>query len=621
MTAAPDESNIVPLHKTPLTVAPPPPSGARAAVARLADRPLPTPGQLGASARWWTTAFARLVPRVPLLLVKELWPITVGLGRVLRGWSRWVACAELAAQVKQAEGNQASKDGIWLEKRKSARLIVSLVVAAATIGVGVWLWLAQPMWGAAVAIAVLVVLDAVGRSGKEAAPKQVLLPTGPIVEGIPLSTLRAEIVQSFELMGIEATIGMPFPVDHGWTVDYHTRAAIEDDHMRQLERDLNIRRNGITQIMEKGQAARGVLHVMLRDPLAEVVLSPDPGDLSIYAPLPLGVTASGEVWNEHFLRTHFATIGASQSGKSSCFWQVIDVLRRCPEVELDGIDLTNGPVFGATRRAMRRRATDEVSAKKVLQEAVALCKKRNAELNRLSEADDTPDDFEEKWQPTAEDPQRVILIDEFARLAEDEELLGFVEYILRYGAKAAVVIGLAGQGGGVGDFGKSIIRAQVMLKILFACARMDVLSIFGKDARDIGYRPDLLEPANGEEINDAGKCFVMSARSKTPEMRRAYRLEQAEVRRRDRERGFRDRHAEALDAVEVPLVLDLLERLIAGRDFLPTQEVLDHDDCEWPTAKGLANALVPFRIAPDQHRQTKVRGYWAADIHRAIREL
>lgn len=621
MTAARDESNVVALRKTPLTVAPAPPSGVRGVVARLTDRPLPTPVQVGASARWWVTALARLVPRVPLLLVKELRPITIGLGRVLRGWSRWVACTELATQVKQAEGNQASKDGIWLEKRKSGRLIVSLVVAVAMAGVGVWLWLAQPMWGGAVAIAVLVVLDAVGRSGKTDAPKQVLLPTGPIVEGIPLSTLRAEIVQSFELMGIEATIGMPFPVDHGWTVDYHTRAAIEDDHMRQLERDLNIRRNGITQIKEKGQAARGVLHVMLRDPLADLVPSAELEKQSVYNPLPLGVTASGQVWSESFLRTHFAVIGASQSGKSSCFWQTIYVLRLCPEVELDGIDLTNGPAFGACHRALRRRATDESSAKRILEEAKALCMKRNTELTRLAEADDTPDEFEEKWQPTVEDPQRIILIDEFARLTEHDDLISLVEYILRYGAKAAVTIGLAGQGGGVEDFGKSIIRAQVMLKILFACSRQDVLSVFGKDARDSGYRPDLLEPAQGEETNDAGKCFVMSSRSKTAEMRRTYRLEQAEVRRRDRELGSRDRHADALDAVEVPPVLDLLERLIAGRDFLPTQEVLDHDDCEWPTAKGLANALVPFRIAPDQHRQTKVRGYWAADIHRAIREL
>uniref|UniRef100_UPI00329A132D hypothetical protein n=1 Tax=Salmonella enterica TaxID=28901 RepID=UPI00329A132D len=77
-------------------------------------------------------------------------------------------------------------------------------------------------------------------------------------------------------------------------------------------------------------------------------------------------------------------------------WQIVDSLRRCPEVKLFGIDLTGGPAFGAPRRAFSDRAFDAEAAHAILDRAIRECKRRNAELRRRAEADDTPDDFEEK---------------------------------------------------------------------------------------------------------------------------------------------------------------------------------------------------------------------------------
>jgi hypothetical protein len=622
----PPGAEVVQLHKTPTPTPPVPlevdraPSKARTAVARITDRPLPSRRQVVASTSWWARTLAKLIPLAPVLLARELRPILRGIGKVATGWSRWAACAELAEAAKKAEGNERSKAGERLENRKAARTKVSIGLGVLVLGIGVWALFARPWWLLGIGILAVAVFDLIGRAGQDPTEKPILLPTGPIVEGVPLSSLRAEIAKSLLEVGIEATVAMPMPVEHGWTVDYHARQAVEDDHLRQVERDLNIRRGGITQIVARGQAAVGQMQVMLRDPLAATVDSPEPGGLSVYDLLPLGVTASGGVWSEKFLRTHFTVIGASQSGKSSSLWQITDVLRRCPEMELDAIDLTEGPAFGASRRAFRKRGFDEDSAQRILTEAKELCQRRNAELNRLAEDDDTPDDYDEKWQPTAAEPQRTILIDEFARLAENKDLLPLVEYLLRYGAKAAVTVGIAGQGATLADFGTSIVRAQVMLKILFACSRRDVLDLLGKDARDGGYRPDLFEPANGTDIQDAGKCFVMSANSRTPEPRRAYRLEQAEVRRRDRQLGGRP-SAGAVDAVEVPEVLALLERLVGAREHLPTQEVLDDDACRWATAKALATELAKYGVTPEQDRQTKARGYLRVDIERAIRNL
>jgi hypothetical protein len=610
----------------------PAPSRARALVQRW-DRPLPDRAQLAARARWYGrhggVAARNWLLHLPLLALRELRPIGRGIGRIASGWARWANATEWATAAKAAEGNERAKAAQRLEAARSGRRRVSLAAALLLAAGACWAYVAAPALLVVAVLALVVVCDAVGRRGVEGAPRITVLPAGPITEGTPLSTLRAQIETTLVGLGVpedDIAVEQPTPVTGGWTARYWCRHALTDDHLRGVERDLQFRRGAVSIVVDRGNAARGVMSVMPDDPLDRVVESPEPDALTIYRPLPLGVTAGGQEWSEQFLRTHFAAIGASQSGKSSWMWQATDALRRCPEVELDAIDLTEGPAFGATRRAFRRRAFDEDSARRVLTEAVALCKQRNAELQRRAEDDDTPDDFEEKHQPTVDDPQRVVMIDEFARLAEDEELLKLVEYLLRYGAKAAVVVGIAGQGATLADFGTSTVRAQVMLKILFACSRRDVLDLLGKDARDAGYRPDLFEAAAGGAINDAGKCFVMSATSRTPEPRRAYRLEQAEVRRRDRALGRRDTSAGAVDAVEVPPALAVLERLAAGREHVPTAEVLAELGDGW-TAKRLATALAEHGVAPVQYRpdpddpDRKVRGYRAGDVARAIRSL
>jgi hypothetical protein len=617
-----------------------------------AARPLPSRRQVVQSAGWWARHLAQVVPWLPILVFKELRPILRGVGDLLGRWARWASAADKHEYAKLAEGNIAAKLGTAASKSTSARRWISLVLFAAATGATVWVWLTHREIVIGGAIVVAAGLDWYGRRINTApgAPI-VVLPTGPIVEGIPVSSLRASIEESFTNQGVgDVTVAVPAVTEHGWSVHYHSTQPLDDDHLRQLERDLNIRRGGVTQIKDAGQAARGVLNLALRDPLAQVVFSPEPDELTIHRPLPLGELAGGAEWREHLLRTHFAAVGRSQSGKSSFMWQVTDALRRCPEQELDCIDLTDGPAFGASRRAFRKRAFTEDDAHRILDEAIALCKRRNAELKRLAEADDTPDDYEEKWYPTVAEPQRTILIDEFARVAATkdskddngkavpfgETLIGKVEYILRYGAKAAVTVGMAGQGGTLDDFGTSVVREMAMLKVMFACGRADVLWLFGKDARDEGWRPDLYEPANGSSVNDAGKCYVQSAMSLTPEPRRAYRLDQAEVRRRDRVLGSRPgtspRFADAVDAVEVPAALAAVEAAFAtagNPERIPTVELLDllTDAGLSFTADSLADELRPAGLRSRDKRwrpspgENAVRGYYREDVERAVRSL
>lgn len=600
---------------------------------------LPSPTHVKHSVRWWLTYGAKhlvaLALKAPYLLLLELLPICRGLGRFVSGWVSWCAVSHYTEATKVAEGSDRAKHAEKLEKARSSRRKLSFVALLLLGGGSWWAAVAQP-WGLALAgVILIVVFDCVGRVGREKSEAPIVFPRSHLAEGMPLSSLRAELQRILEFEGFDpdsTVVDLPMPVRNGWRVPYHSRAAIEDTHLRLIEPALQIRRNGITQVKDPGNSALGELWISLVDPLADEVESPDLPAQTLFGPLPLGINANGGVWCESFLRTHFTVTGKSQSGKSSLFWQIIKVLRKCPEVEMDSIDLTGGPAFSSCFRAFRKQAITEDEAKAVLTQAVDLITARAAELSRLARADDTPDEFDEKHRPTPDQPQRVILIDEGARVTENKELLPLVEFVLRYGAKCAVTLGIASQGGGLDDFGSAIVRGMAMLKILLACSRQDVLSMFGKDSRDEGYRPDLLRAYQGPELpHDAGKCFVQSATSAEPEMRRAYRLEQHEVRRMDRELGSRPASfVDAEDAAEVPDALAAIEAafLDAGRaEFLPTSVIvewtrgsLDVDD------KGLAELLAECELRPARERRryqgsNPLRGYLWADVEAALRRF
>ena len=607
----------------------PDPPGAGWLVERSA---LPSPERVVRTVKWWCTRgalhLAALALKTPYLALRELWPIFRGLGRVTSLWVEW--CSARSHKQGLKEATDATQKGIEkYESRKEGRRRLTLLAGLTLFGLGLWAYLANPLILLLAGFAVVGMLDAVGRRGLDRDPV-IVFPTTSLTADAPLSMLRAELQRVLEIDGFDpttTTVGMPIPIKNGWRVPYHAGSPIEDVNLRQIERSLQWRRNGVSQVRNVDNAALGELWISLVDPLAEVLASPELPPQSIYDLLGLGRCANGGEWVESFLRAHFLLVGASRSGKSSLFWQIIKVLRMCREVELDSIDLTNGPCFSACRRAFRKRAVDEKGAREILTEAITLIKSRVAELSRLAEDDDTPDDFEENFQPTPEQPQRIILIDEGARVTENPALLPLVEYILRYGAKAAVVLGFASQGGGNDDFGSSIVRNQIMLKIMMACSRMDVLQVFGKDARDAGYRPDLLEPAQGEEVRDAGKAFVQSAASSTPEMRRAFRLTQADVRRLDREMGQRV-DVGVIEATEVPTILVDVEQAFAMADNpeqMPTKELLAllTEYGHQLDGRQLAEALAPSKLRPNARwRPTpgaeSVRGYALADVRAAL---
>jgi hypothetical protein len=595
---------------------------------------LPSVERVVRTIRWWLTRgslhLLALALKTPYLALRELRPISRGLGRVTHAWVMWCSAKTHGQGLKDA--TDATQKGIEkYESRKEGRRRLTFLILLLLLGLGLWAYFTRPQALILAGLVLVGVLDAVGRRGLDRDPV-VVFPTTALTADAPLSMLRSELQRVLEIDGFDpvtTTVGMPIPIKNGWKVPYHAGAPIEDDNLRQIERSLQWRRNGVTQVRDAANAALGELWISLTDPLAEVIDSPETAPKTIYDLLGLGMCANGAEWVESFLRAHFLLVGASRSGKSSLFWQIIYVLRKCAEVELDSIDLTNGPCFSACRRAFRKRAVDEKGAKEILTDAIKLIKERVAELSRLAEDDDTPDEFDENFQPTREQPQRVILIDEGARVTENKELLPLVEYILRYGAKAAVVLGFASQGGGNDDFGSSIVRGQIMLKIMMACSRMDVLSVFGKDARDAGYRPDLLEPAQGDEVRDAGKAFVQSAASATPEMRRAYRLTQADVRRRDRELGVRI-DVGIIEATELPTILVDVEQAFAAADNpdrMPTAELLSRlgEYGHELDGRQLATLLRPLKLTPGNERwrpspgAEPVRGYYLDDIQSTLR--
>lgn len=633
----------------PLKATPKPDSGSelgtiRAALERHAGT-LPGHGQLKECIKWWCTEGLKhvgvLALKAPYLILAEIKPICIGIGRVSTAWARWRFATTYIEHASQGDSGELAKYAKDIEAKRSARLKISIGVGVVLVGVAWWAVVKHPDYVLATSLGLVVVFDCVGRAGREKSESPIAFKPSRISEGMPLSSLRASIKELLiDSLGFDeqhTEVGQPMPERHGWRVPYQARQSIEDSHLRDLERALQVRPGGMLPIKDRENSSLGELIISLRDPLEEQVTPPDDIEpLSIFDMLPLGKSAGGDVWCESFLRTHFLMAGKSQAGKSSLFWWIIDVLRRCREVELDGIDLTHGPAFSAPWRAFRKRAFTEEDAHTILDEGIVLAKKRIAKLSKLAEADDTPDGFDEKHRPTPQEPQRVILCDEAAMTTSNKELSPKLEWLLRYGAKGAVVVGMAAQGGGLDDLGTQIIRGMAMMRILFACTRQAVLDIFGKDARDSGFRPDLLKPYQGDNLpHDAGKCFVQSAIQQDPEMRRAYRLEQSDVRRRDREIGFRPNYGtapgeveEPIDAHEVPPMLAAAEKVFADAgnpEWLPTQHLLpalqemgfgDLTEIGLRAGLGLGNEAKDRRRINGQGNP--VSGYLLAPIQKAL---
>lgn len=584
---------------------PPAPVRLPAQLVRAADHHVPTPRRAVAVTREYAPVTARALAWSPLTLpwwlLRQLGHAYRGLDRVLDARAAWIADPEQRAALR-AEGIDPTEAARLRDKaveRSGNRRRTSATLTGVALFLAASLFVVSWQAGLALLGMVLVLLVVKGRRpAPDAGAPEVQVRVGPIRPGMTLRSV-ADSVQGIALvMGIDDLLVQqprPFVDGEGFDMRVQTSDPLVADTLREFERRLRVPHGSIAVVTDPGDSSIRDLRITLLDPLETMSgrTEPEFDAASVREPALLGKVSNGRRYDEVFAGSHVQLIGKSRSGKSSALWRICRLIASWYDATAVGIDVTRGPAFTAVRGVLDDVAFDYDGAVRLLREARDEAQDRIDTLARRAESDDPADDeADENHTPTIEQPQRFVMIDELnalvtmSRLAAAEagnraglgEAVELIEWLLRYGGKARVNLVLSGQSSKGSDYGTTTIRDQITIAIVFACAREDVLRVLGKDARDDGWRPDRLRPAQDTEVRDAGKCYTLSARNGDPLARRVFRYSQGEVRRFAREyrayRGIGGGTA-PVDAVVIPAPLAQLAALFAELrvDRIPSEVV------------------------------------------------
>lgn len=642
---------LEPVHAEPV----PEPTSRAYQLVKRAARPLPHPRRAGRVTWYWTQAVAGLLPWMPVYAARELKPIFRGLGRVLSGWARWVTAANRKKAAR--EGEPSKKTALLAtsaERAASARMWGSAVFG--TIGAGglIWVWNTHPGYLYAAAVLLVAVLDVVGRAATE--PAAASPPAMPRIlsEDVPLRQVEASVLAALEREGFPpGSVGVAEPMwwdetRRQYEISLSLADQLRPEHLRAVERAIGARDHSIRNLATDTATLRKLI-IRVGDPIGgaqECAWIPT-GTLSFADPLPLGRSSGETPMEVRFLGAHCAVVGRTRSGKTEgLLWTLIDRLAACRDVIIWGIDLQAGPAFPLWRGVIQRVAYTADDALALLEAAIDEMGRRKKILTALAESDDEEDEDAGTVWTAALGAFLEIIIDEFALTATFNgqggriDLLSPLEEIIRTGLKFGVHLILATQKTGNSDFGSSVMQTQIGIKILLSCRETDTVTMLDTAARDAGWSPHLLQPAQDTDPADAGKCYISGPAHTTPDIYRADYWPRGSVKPRARRRladglptlsGARA-ELDTLDAVEVPPVLVAVEaafRDAGDPEKLATAELLAMlADAGWRLDEmSLADALRPAGVRRRDQRwrpstgANPVRGYWLADVHDAIRRL
>jgi S-DNA-T family DNA segregation ATPase FtsK/SpoIIIE len=256
-------------------------------------------------------------------------------------------------------------------------------------------------------------------------------------------------------------------------------------------------------------ANRCELRVLDLDPHAGAITWPGPSVTSITEPIDLGPFEDAAPCRVSFLRRHGLVGGSTGSGKSGGLNVVMGNLVACPDAVVWGIDLKRGMELGPWAACLDRLATTPDQARALLADAVAIVQARAAEL--AAEGRRT-------WEPSPDAPVLIIVIDEYAELADDAaEAMPDADTVARLGRAVAVTLIAATQRPTQKAMGQGAVRSQMDLRIAFRVReRKDVDLILGQGMLAAGWQ--------AHTLNAPGKFMVSDPEHTSQKRARAYLL-------------------------------------------------------------------------------------------------
>ncbi|GAA4955931.1 FtsK/SpoIIIE domain-containing protein [Actinoplanes utahensis] len=274
-----------------------------------------------------------------------------------------------------------------------------------------------------------------------------------------------------------------------------------------IESALGTRPGAVRVEQDPAHAGRCTMRVLAADPHAGAIPWPGPTSRSLADPIELGVFEDATPVRVPLLRRHALIGGTTDSGKSGVLNVVLGNLAACTDVVLWGIDLKGGMELRPWAPCLARLATTPDEAAELLADAVAVLDAR---------ADAAGRDNTRVWKPTPTAPALVIVIDEYAELADTApDAVGHAESIARRGRALAVDLLAATQRPTQKAMGGGALRSQMSVRVcLRVRERRDVDLILDKGMLSAGWHAHTLDAP--------GKFYVLADGHNQPRRARAY---------------------------------------------------------------------------------------------------
>lgn len=261
-------------------------------------------------------------------------------------------------------------------------------------------------------------------------------------------------------------------------------------------------------------ANRCELRVLDRDPHADAIAWRGPSVRSITEPIDLGPFEDAEPCRVLFLRRHALIGGATGSGKSGGLNELLANLAACTDVVIWAIDLKRGMELQPWAGCIDRLATTPDQAAALLADAVTVLYARAQHLTSIGKRE---------WEPSERMPVLVIIIDEYAELAEQApRALRHADTIARLGRAPAVTLIAATQRPTQKVMGQGAVRSQMNIRLSFRIEEQrDVDLILGQGKLTAGW--------HAHRLNAPGKFLLWSPEHDTPRRARAYLITDDDV--------------------------------------------------------------------------------------------
>jgi S-DNA-T family DNA segregation ATPase FtsK/SpoIIIE len=357
----------------------------------------------------------------------------------------------------------------------------------------------------------------------------------------------------------------------GWRARLSLRAGqtVADviAHVPAIESGLGTRPGAVRVEPDPAHAGRVLMRVLAADPHAKSVPWPGVSVRSITQPVTLGVFEDATPVRISLLRRHGLLGGIAGSGKSGVLNVIVANLAACADVVLWAIDLKGGMELQPWAACLDRLATTPGEAARVLRDAVAIVEAR---------AQATAQDKARVWEPSTHRPALVIIVDEYAELAEHAPTaVECADSVARRGRAVAVTLLAATQRPTQQAMGRGAVRSQMDVRVcLRVRERRDVDLILGQGMLTAGWAAHTL---------DAPGKFLLSAQGhEVPRRARAYLVTDEDVRQEaarwaPSQPGLDELSAAALGAAHIGAEGDLGEVV----DAEIVDDIDDPDEALW----------------------------------------